>query len=89
MAPVELTPSAYRHGFEFDQALYVMSNALATGDLGSVGGQATVVFVGYPHDGSARRVELIAEIRQPRTVVVFHFSDLTDNYRHLWPTDEG
>ena len=88
MAPVEMTPSAYRHGFDFEEAIYAIGHPLGRQVIEDGADARTVAYVGYPYEGSARPVELLAELAEPRTITVFHFSDLTDNYRHLWPREE-
>jgi len=45
------------------------------------------VFVGHPHPQTDRYIEVIVEIRPPRTVVVFHAMELTDKFR--WMVQDG
>lgn len=42
-----------------------------------------MVYVGHPHAQTERYVEVIAAIRPPRDLVIFHAMPLTDLYRHL------
>jgi hypothetical protein len=79
--PVELTPSAYKHGFDYLEALHVLEYPIARVQL-TVG---CWLFLGYPSVGSNRPVELLAEIEPPRTIKVFHVFDLTDKYADQWP----
>jgi hypothetical protein len=83
-----MTPSAYRHGFEFDEAIYLLGHALGRAEVEGRPGARTVAYVGYPRAGSSRRVELIAELAEPRTITVFHFADLTDHFSDLWPQED-
>jgi hypothetical protein len=82
--PVEMMPTAYKHGFEFEEALWVMAHPVGRELVATGTGHTTVAYVGFPHEGSDRRVELLAEHIPPRTIRVFHFSDLTDHWSHLW-----
>jgi len=79
-----MTPSAFKHGFEIEEAIYVMGFSVAS-TMTSVTPRGEIwAYVGYPREGSDRKVELLARRIPPRTVEVFHFMDLTDNWRHLW-----
>jgi len=84
MAPVNMTPSAYKHGFEIEEAIYVMDHFVGREALGRIPGGSAWAYVGYLHEGSDRKMELLANWYPPRTVEVFHFMDLTDKYRRLW-----
>jgi hypothetical protein len=82
--PVVLTPSAYKHGFEFEEALYVMAHPIGQQVIRQTARGTEIAYVGHPYEGSDRKVELLAELLPPGTIKVFHFSDLTDWWRHLW-----
>ncbi|MDR0627683.1 MAG: hypothetical protein LBG11_10605 [Bifidobacteriaceae bacterium] len=89
MSPLELDDAAYRHGFDKEQAIYLIDHALGRRVLNSEPGSVTIAFAGHPHEGSTRRLELIARLTPARREVwVFHFFDLTDNFRDLWPDSE-
>lgn len=49
---------------------------------GRLGGR-TMVFVGRAHAQTDRRLEVIAELRPPRTLVIFHVMEVSDLWRHL------
>jgi len=84
MSPVNMRPSAYKHGFSPEEAIYVMSNPVSAQMIGSTSHGEQWAYVGYLYEGSDRRMELLVERIPPRTIEVFHFMDLTDNWRHLW-----
>ena len=84
MAPVNMAASAYKHGFELEHALYVMAHPVGRRRIDETSRGEVWVYVGYPREGSDRRVELIVEQIPPRTIEVFHLMDLTDLWRHLW-----
>ncbi|MDR0283639.1 MAG: hypothetical protein LBI33_01920 [Propionibacteriaceae bacterium] len=86
MSPVNMKVSAYKHGFELTDAIYVMTHPVGSELIRPTPRGEEWAFVGYPYEGSDRRMELLAEIIPPRTVEVFHFMDLTDYWRHLWTT---
>jgi len=79
-----MTESAYKHGFELEEAIYVMAHPVGARLVETTRRGEVWAFVGYPYDGSDRRVELLVERIPPRTIEVFHFMDLTDNWRSLW-----
>jgi len=82
--PVNMMPSAYKHGFEIEDAVYLMANPVAAERISQTDWDEVWAYVGYPYDGSDRKVELLARHIAPRTIEVFHFMDLTDIWRHLW-----
>jgi len=84
MSPVNLTQSAYKHGFDIEEAIYVMQHPIGREKIRSTQRGEEWAYVGYPYEGSDRRVELLCERVPPRTIEVFHFSDLTDLWSHLW-----
>ena len=47
-----------------------------------------MVYVGRAHAQSEQRLEVIAALRPPRTMVIFHVMELSDLYRHL-ASEEG
>ena len=86
MAPVEWTPSADRHGIDHEDILWAISHATGSEELQpriDRPGETVRVFVGRPYAGSRRFIEVIALIRPPRTIVVFHAMELSDLFRHL------
>ncbi len=46
-------------------------------------GRDTAVYVGRPHPQTDRRIEVIAWIEPPDTLVIFHVMEVSDLYRHL------
>ena len=84
MSPVNLTQSAYKHGFSIEEAIHVIGHPVRAHCLGPSPRGERWVWLGYPHPGSDRPVEVIEELIPPRTIEVFHVSDLTDIYRDLW-----
>jgi hypothetical protein len=84
MSPVLMRPSAYKHGFDFDEVLYIMQHPRGARSLGRTSRGERWVYVGFPYEGSDRRVELLVEKTPPRTIEVFHCMDLTDNFRDVW-----
>jgi hypothetical protein len=79
-----MTASAYKHGFSIEEAMHVMLSLANSQLISTTRRDAEWVFVGFPYQGSGRPIELIAELIPPRTVEVFHLSDLTDHYRYPW-----
>ena len=88
MSPVNMRSSAYRHGFEIEEAIYVMSFPVGRQLIKRTTRGEEWAYVGYPYEGSDWKVELLAEHIRPNTIEVFHFMDLTDIWRHLW-TEES
>ncbi len=78
-----MRPSAYRHGFEIEEAVYVMTNPVGAQMIRRTSAGEEWAYVGYPYEGSDRRMELLAEHIPPKTIEVFHFMDLTDHWWHL------
>lgn len=64
--------SADRHGIPRRDTMYAILHPVATQEI-----------VGHPHAQTDRYVEVIAAIRPPRDLVIFHSMPLTDLYRHL------
>jgi hypothetical protein len=48
LPPVGMTPSAYKHGFDFEEALYVMANPVGQAVIRRTPEATEVAFVGYP-----------------------------------------
>lgn len=48
----------------------------------------TTVYVGRPHPQTDRRIEVIAWVEPPATVVIFHVMEVTHLYRHLIREEE-
>jgi len=46
-------------------------------------GETVIAYVGPPHEGALRNIEVLAAHREPNTIVIFHAMELTDNFRHL------
>ena len=84
---VSWTRSAGKHGISQADALYAMTHADAVAEIGAEQGEVTTVYVGHPHGQTDRYIEVIAAMRPPRTLVIFHVMPLSDLYRHL--LDEG
>lgn len=80
---IEWADSADRHGIPREDALYAMSNAVASQQVEGLPGEVTVVYVGHPHGQTERWIEVIAAHRPPRTITIFHVMDLGSLYRHL------
>lgn len=80
---VEWTSSADKHGIPREDALYAMANHDAKTDLAGRPGEVTTVYVGHPHGQTDRYIEVIAAMRPPRTLTIFHVMPLSDLYRHL------
>lgn len=81
--PVEFASSADKHGIPNQDAVHAMLHAEGSLQLQGNPGRLTTVYVGRPHPQTDRRIEVIAEIRQPDTVVIFHVMEVSDLYRHL------
>ena len=84
MSPVNMKGSAYKHGFQIEEAIYLIAHPVHAQLIRRTELGEEWAYVGYPYEGSDRRVELLAEHIPPRTIEVFHFSDLSDNWRYLW-----
>lgn len=80
---VEWTRSADKHGVSREDALYAMMHAEVTAEIEGDPGERTLVYVGHPHGQTERYLEVIAAHQPPRTIVVFHVMDLTDQFRYL------
>ena len=86
MPPVEWAPSADRHNVPHADVLWAIGHAAGSEELEprtKRPGETVRVFVGCPHAQSQRFIEVIALIRKPRMIVVFHAMELSDLYRHL------
>jgi hypothetical protein len=68
--------------------LYAIANAEASARIDTGTEEMVKVYVGHPHAQTDRYLEVIAELRQPRTLVVFHVMELSDLYRDLLWSDE-
>lgn len=80
---IDWTSSAAKHGISRDDALHAMIHAEASDDLDGGTGEALRVFVGHPHAQTERYIEVIAAVRPPRGLLVFHVMELSDLYRYL------
>lgn len=80
---MEFKDSADRHGIPRRDTMYVILHPVATEEIAGHPGETTMVYVGHPHAQTDRYVEVIAAIRPPRDLVIFHSMPLTDLYRHL------
>ncbi|WP_434181431.1 hypothetical protein RI685_16470 (plasmid) [Clavibacter michiganensis] len=80
---VEWTSSAGKHGIPRDDALYAIGHAEGAKQIDGHPGEVTTVYVGHPHGQTDRYIEVIAAMRPPRTVTIFHVMPLSDLYRHL------
>ncbi|WP_448061760.1 hypothetical protein [Cellulomonas hominis] len=81
--PLEWTDSSARHGIAREDALYAIAHAVGSAELEGRSGETTMVHVGHPHGQTDRYIEVIVAQRHPRTMVVFHVMELSDQYRHL------
>lgn len=84
---VEFTASADKHRVPRDDATYAMLHAEGREEIEGRPGRRTVVYVGRPHPQTDRRLEVIAELRPPATIVIFHVMEVSDLYRHLIQED--
>lgn len=84
---IEFTASADRHDIPHEDVLYAIAHYTASVQIpGRDGQRPATVFVGHPHEQTHRFIEVIVEIRQPRTLIVFHAMELTDMFR--WMLDD-
>ncbi|MGW9552748.1 hypothetical protein ACWG8W_17045 [Citricoccus zhacaiensis] len=60
-----------------------MTHDTPTLNCGEPPKEQTIVYVGHPHGQTERYLEVIAAHQPPRTIVVFHVMDLTDQFRYL------
>jgi hypothetical protein len=81
--PIEWTTSADQHGITRADALHAIQHAEGAVDLRGRTGETTRVYVGRPHGQTDRYIEVIAAIRAPQTITIFHVMPLSDLYRHL------
>jgi len=77
MSPVNMRPSAFKHGFELEEAIHVMAFPVGRQLIRKTSRGEEWAYVGYPHEGSDRKLELLAEFIRPNTIE-FHLMDLTD-----------
>lgn len=80
---MEWSRSADKHGITREGALCAMMQAEVTAEIEGEPGDQTIVYIGHPHGQAERYLEVIAAHQPPRTVVVFHVMDLTDQFRYL------
>lgn len=80
---VEFTSSADKHGIPREDSLHAMLFAEVSAELEGDPGEVTTVYVGHPHKQTERYIEVIAALRPPRTIVIFHSMPLGDLYRDL------
>lgn len=59
-----------------------MTHAEAAAQVEGRPGEVTTVYVGHPHPQTDRYIEVIAAMRPPRTLTIFHVMELSDLYRH-------
>lgn len=86
---VEWPASADKHGISHEDALYAMTHAEGATQVEGRPGEVTTVYVGHPHGQTDRYIEVIAAMRPPRTLTIFHVMQLSDLYRHLVNEGEG
>ncbi|NRD09941.1 hypothetical protein [Rathayibacter agropyri] len=60
-----------------------MTHAEAAAQVEGRSGEVTTVYVGHPHPQIDRYIEVIAAMRPPRTLTIFHVTELSDLYRQL------
>ena len=83
MSNVEFTASAVRHGITAEDAMYAIRASVVQVPVpGRDGHGDATLFIGHPHPQTGRWLEVIAEIRPPRGVLIFHAMELTDKFRH-------
>ena len=80
---VEWTSSADKHDIPREDALYAIGHAEGATQIDGHPGEVTTVYVGHPHGQTDRYIEVIAAMRPPRTLTIFHVMPLSDLYRHL------
>lgn len=80
---VEWKHSASKHGISNEDALYAMMHHEVSAEIDGEPSELTMVYVGHPHAQTDRYLEVIAAHQPPRTVVIFHVMELTDQFRHL------
>lgn len=84
MNDVDFTPSAGRHGITKREAMHAMATAAVDVDLpGRDGHREATLFIGHPHPQTDRWLEVLAELRPPRGIIIFHAMELTDKFRHF------
>jgi hypothetical protein len=83
--PIDWKPSAEKHGISREDAIYAMTHPVGQQQVKGHAGEVTTVYVGHPHGQTDRYIEVIAALRPPRDLIIFHVMDLSDLYRHLVP----
>jgi len=83
MPPVEMTPSAYDHGEEFEDVMWAIEHAEGKAQISGHPGETTWAFVGRRHAQTDDYIEVLAVLEPPRSIRVFHAMPLTDMYRNL------
>ncbi|QHC61280.1 hypothetical protein GSU69_00220 [Rathayibacter festucae] len=66
-----------------------MTHAVGSEQVEGRPGEVTTVCVGHPHAQTDRFIEVIAAMRPPRTLTIFHVMPLSDLHRHLIDGGEG
>lgn len=83
MNNVEMIPQAQRHGVTKTDAMYAMFYAKKRVNIPGRDGHAdATLFIGHPHGQTERYLEVIAEIKASRRIVIFHAMELSDKFRH-------
>ena len=80
---MEFKDSADRHGIPRADAIYAIQHADNDELIPGRTSWPTRVYVGPAHAQTDRRLEVIAELRPPRTMTIFHVMEVSDLYRHL------
>lgn len=75
--------SADRHGVPREDAAYAIAHHEISAEINAEPGETTMVYIGHPHGQTDRYIEVIAVLRPPRTIEIFHVMPLTDLFRHL------
>ena len=80
---VDWKKTAKKHDISRDDAIYAMMHAEVSVEVEGHPGETTILYIGHPHAQTDRYIEVIAALRPPRTVNIFHVMPLSDFYRDL------
>lgn len=83
MRGIHFHPAAAKHGIPQRDVIYAIFHAEVEVPIpGRDGHPDAMLYIGHPHGQTGRYLEVMAELKPPRGIFIFHAMELTDKHRH-------